>query len=463
MLKRMIALGGCLLCVSLTLAAQKTYTIREGDTLGAIAIKFGVSESALLRANGLNDPHRLSIGQKLAIPAPEGAPSQNSSSSSSASSYTVVKGDTDWSISRKLGISVARLHELNPGVKWSALQIGAKLNVGGSVASKPAEKPAAKPQASAEGSYTVVSGDNDWVISQKLGIAVATLHNLNPGQDWTKLQIGQKLQVPGAPKPAANKPEPKKEATKPKPQSSKVAIVTANVANIRKEPSESAERVTQVNEGRHASILETRDGWYKLLFPGGTAGWIKSDLVTLSDEPPVAVAKKPEAKPAKGELAVASLLDTARSFKGTRYRYGGMSRSGVDCSGFVSLVFRKHGVKLPRTSYEQSRTGSAVSRENLKAGDLVFFKTRGSSRVNHVGIYIGNSEFIHASSGKGRVRVDTLSEGYYKTRYAGARRVANMQKLQTVLIDLEKNLEIDPEGEDLDPESLDEAEVQAQA
>jgi cell wall-associated NlpC family hydrolase len=117
-----------------------------------------------------------------------------------------------------------------------------------------------------------------------------------------------------------------------------------------------------------------------------------------------------------------SLMDKASSFLGVRYRYGAASRSATDCSGFTTQVFKSQGVKLPRTAREQSSRGQKVSRGELKAGDLVFFNTRGS-RVSHVGIYKGNGKFIHASSGGGKVMESSLDEGYYKRRFAGARRV----------------------------------------
>jgi cell wall-associated NlpC family hydrolase len=116
-----------------------------------------------------------------------------------------------------------------------------------------------------------------------------------------------------------------------------------------------------------------------------------------------------------------AIIKTAEQQKGVRYVWGGTSRSGFDCSGFVRFVFSKHNIKLPRTSIEQWRVGKNISRSNKAPGDLVFFKTR-NARVSHVGIYKGENAFIHASSGGGKIRVDKI-EGYYASRYAGARRV----------------------------------------
>lgn len=133
---------------------------------------------------------------------------------------------------------------------------------------------------------------------------------------------------------------------------------------------------------------------------------------------------RPVQRVASNSAPPSGLLGTARTYLGTRYRWGGTSRStGVDCSGFTSSVFKKNGVSIPRTSREQATVGKAVSKSSLQKGDLVFFRTRGS-RISHVGIYVGNNKFIHASSGRGRVRTDSL-DGYYARRYAGARRVGS--------------------------------------
>jgi hypothetical protein len=111
------------------------------------------------------------------------------------------------------------------------------------------------------------------------------------------------------------------------------------------------------------------------------------------------------------------------SFLGTPYRYGGTSRRGMDCSGFVVVVFRKlNGAALPRSSRRQRRLGKPVSRNRAKAGDLVFFRGGVFNLVNHVGIYMGDGEFAHASSSKGVVYTD-LDDEYFGPRFAGFRRL----------------------------------------
>ncbi|WP_242826180.1 C40 family peptidase [Caloramator sp. ALD01] len=124
-------------------------------------------------------------------------------------------------------------------------------------------------------------------------------------------------------------------------------------------------------------------------------------------------------------LAVGNLEeveDIAKSLLGVRYVYGGTSTSGLDCSGFVQYVYKQLGVILPRTASQQARVGLAVSKDNLRKGDLVFFETV-SSGISHVGIYLGDGKFIHASSTKKGVTISSLDSGYYSERYRGAVRI----------------------------------------
>jgi cell wall-associated NlpC family hydrolase len=114
----------------------------------------------------------------------------------------------------------------------------------------------------------------------------------------------------------------------------------------------------------------------------------------------------------------------ALSYRGVPYRFGGQSRKGIDCSALIQSAFKKWGILLPRTSVAQHQQGVAVPREQMKSGDLVFFKNTYRHGISHVGIYIGNNKFVHASSGKNQVTVSSLDNVYYRNHWAGARRVA---------------------------------------
>ncbi|MBE2934227.1 hydrolase Nlp/P60 [Anoxybacillus flavithermus] len=115
------------------------------------------------------------------------------------------------------------------------------------------------------------------------------------------------------------------------------------------------------------------------------------------------------------------LIPLAKKYVGVPYQFGGSSEKGFDCSGFTRHVMSRLGVTLARTTAEQYKQGSAVKKEDLRVGDLVFFETY-KKGPSHAGIYIGDNEFIHASSSKG-IAVSSLDDSYYKKRYIGARRV----------------------------------------
>jgi len=116
------------------------------------------------------------------------------------------------------------------------------------------------------------------------------------------------------------------------------------------------------------------------------------------------------------------ILQKAKSYYGVPYVWGGTSPSGFDCSGFTHYVMLKNNIIIPRTASAQYNSGYWVSKSNLRKGDLVFFTTY-KSGPSHVGIYIGNNQFIHASSGAGKVTISNLNSSYYAQRYLGAKRV----------------------------------------
>ncbi|MCF6463666.1 C40 family peptidase [Clostridium sp. Cult1] len=119
-----------------------------------------------------------------------------------------------------------------------------------------------------------------------------------------------------------------------------------------------------------------------------------------------------------------SIIDTAKKYIGTPYRYSGTTPNGFDCSGFVQFVYSQHGITVPRTSIEQASAGKKVSKENLEIGDLVVFHGTYRSGPSHTGIYIGNGDFIHSSSSRSKgVTISNLSSGYYSNHFSYGRRV----------------------------------------
>jgi lipoprotein Spr len=115
------------------------------------------------------------------------------------------------------------------------------------------------------------------------------------------------------------------------------------------------------------------------------------------------------------------LMDQYANWKGVRYRLGGDTKRGIDCSAFVQRTFREQfGLELPRSTWEQQETGKSINRGQLRTGDLVLFRAGSTGR--HVGIYIGNNQFVHASTSSG-VTISSMNEPYWNKRYNEARRV----------------------------------------
>jgi cell wall-associated NlpC family hydrolase len=120
-----------------------------------------------------------------------------------------------------------------------------------------------------------------------------------------------------------------------------------------------------------------------------------------------------------------TLIEDAKYFKGGRYIWGGTTPNGFDCSGYVQYLYKKHQINLPRTAWAQSKKGIAISTNNLQKGDLLFFltdKKRGIP-ITHVGIYLGNGNFIHAASKKKGIIISPLFSGHYADTFVLAKRV----------------------------------------
>lgn len=132
----------------------------------------------------------------------------------------------------------------------------------------------------------------------------------------------------------------------------------------------------------------------------------------------------------KPNLQVKRMLDRANQLVGTPYVFGGTSvRGGFDCSGFVVYLFRHSAdIHLPRTTRSLMDVGSALERQNLRPGDLVFFNRNGGGRVQHVGLYLGSGRFIHSPRKGKAIRVDSLSNKYWDNSYLAARRVNGLYR-----------------------------------
>jgi cell wall-associated NlpC family hydrolase len=144
----------------------------------------------------------------------------------------------------------------------------------------------------------------------------------------------------------------------------------------------------------------------------------------LAEEEPPLQLQESQTLFQRASSSLEQTLDRALDLIGIRYRRGGSTpESGFDCSGFVSHVFREGlGLYLPRSAREMSRTGEPVAKDQLQPGDLVFFNTMRRT-FSHVGIYLGDSQFLHAPRTGGRVRIEDMRERYWVKRFNGARRL----------------------------------------
>ncbi len=389
-------------------------------------------------------------------------------SASFGNTYTIKAGDTVEKIARKTGVSASEIRKANPGLSETRLQIGKEIRLSSSQRSTSGRSSAGS------GNYTVRSGDNNWDLAKRYGISVAELSRMNGGRDLTRIRPGDKIRVP-APKTVAKAPaKVVRQSTMTKAVAkfkSTYVRVSGDDVRVRSNPTTDSSRLGSVDARDYGKVLRQQGEWLYVQF-NDVAGWIRKDLVkgisaaevarlqaevarrststevvALSNKSEEASQKKSEPKkdePKKRNVksggSADRLIDNAKELLGTRYVWGGTSRGGFDCSGFVGYVMRKAGINLPRTSSEQATRGTFVARASLQRGDLVFFNTRGS-RISHVGIFIGNGQFIHASSGSGRVRINYLNEKYYSSRYVTGRRVGNFDDVSRAVEDVRRVLE----------------------
>ena len=189
---------------------------------------------------------------------------------------------------------------------------------------------------------------------------------------------------------------------------SAIAVASADALNIREQPSTEAEVVTQVAQGETLDIAEImNNGWVKVYLDNEEV-YVSADYVEVKSDLNTAITMT-ELMYGEGVSDVrVELCQYAKQFLGNPYVWGGTSLTkGADCSGFVQSIFKKYGVSLPRTSRVQANAGTQISAGELKAGDLIFYAKGGT--VNHVAIYIGGGQVIHASNPKSGIKINNYN------------------------------------------------------
>ena len=199
-------------------------------------------------------------------------------------------------------------------------------------------------------------------------------------------------------------------------------VINGDDVNVREGAGKDYGVICQVGKGEKIEILEKTSEWYHIKTTNGVSGWVYSTYVSAGSM----LASRGETTDSDTSNQRAEIVSYAKDLLGIRYVYGGSSPSGFDCSGFVCYVFNHFGIKLNRVACDQATQGTKVSKSNLQPGDLVFFDTNGGmNKINHVGIYIGNDRFIHASSGSSakKVVISDINSGFYNGCYMTGRRV----------------------------------------
>ena len=393
-----------------------TYQVQAGDNLYRIAERLGIAVETLTWRNGLTSKSILQIGQTLRVPADAPGLPQIA--------RTAVKATQQ----------VAAVMPTRTVAKAQPPQLAAQLVTLTDINVQPtALIPPTKPGDEAQVPEAV------WVTESRVrlrtgpSMQAASLKVVTCGQMlkvtgksgmWWRVELsnGQTAYVAGwvvgRQAPGGPAVEAEEDDERGADEMVTVMYVAQPKVTARFEPSAGAEVVAEVTKGTRVSVVDVDDEWILGRFDNGNTGWL-----------PRAVLKRPSTGGGEAQVSHSvrgdGLVQTALSYVGLPYVRGGTSRSGVDCSGLVYAVCRQHGISLPRTSRDQWGHGNAVGRGNLRPGDIVFFKNTYRAGISHVGIYVGNNQFVHAVRPGRGVQVSSLNEGYYTNRWAGAFRVTN--------------------------------------
>ncbi len=399
-------------------SVARTYVIKSGDTLSGIAHKHNTTIAKMRVANNLKQGQILKLGQALKIPDNSYAQSTQKKeiklakadtnrqdkklvqkTNQKSTTYVIKSGDTLSSIAHKYNTTIAKIREANGFKKGQILKLGKVLKMPGNsyvqttkLAQQTNQKLIKKPSIAA--TYVIKSGDTLSNIARKHNTTIAKVREANGLKKGQILKLGKVLKMP----------------VNSYAQSTEKKKIKVAKADTNRQDKKLVNALMKI-ESKKLATVEVR----------------KDQKISLGD---IFFGKKPkdqkdkEAKTGKS----AKITKLAKNELGKKYVWGAVGEKNTfDCSGLTTYVCKKNGICIPRRAIAQSKYGKPVKRDNLKPGDLVFFDTskRRKGYVNHVGIYIGNNNFIHASSAKKKVVITSLDKTFYDQRYKGARRVAS--------------------------------------
>ncbi len=276
--------------------------------------------------------------------------------------------------------------------------------------------------------YQVCPGDTVENVATRYGVTADRIRALNGLSASDQLAPGQSLVIvlPSRPKiyeePKVQAPAVPEQPAVPAPQTGasgpRYASITKNCSVTSAIPPARGVTYYQLDPGMRIIVNGQKDGYVGVIMLDGSTGWIPGTAVQVSEELVPADAMQRMLVNAQTESGV---VKDALAYMGTPYRLGGKLPRDVDCSLLVQTVFAKHGIRLPRTAAEQCEVGRPVNVNELQAGDRLYF-TNKSGRISHTALYIGNTQFVHASSNRGCVAVDSLSDPHYWAMFYAARR-----------------------------------------
>ncbi|PKB15773.1 LysM peptidoglycan-binding domain-containing protein [Flavobacterium sp. 5] len=439
------------------------HTIVKGETISSIAQKYNVSIASIYKLNP-KAKKTLHLNQVLVIPNSE-SKKENSTESlvseqTTEVTHEVLAKETLYGITKQFKTTKELLYKANPKLETEGLKIGQTIIVPSSLSQKEivslsntkVEEVAEMP---APLTHQVKAKESLYVIAKEYGITLKELQNANPNIGKKGLSIGQVISIPSNGKLKENEAVVDNESLKEKEVpvaeiKATVPVVDINTSKEIKTDSESqtAEIIHVVLtketkygiakkygitvadlEKQNPSIQQKLDVGAKLTIqvPNTTVEKVivKEEMTTVSqvEKPQDSISVR---LPIANQDLIEKLIQEASDKIGTRYRSGGTTTAGFDCSGLMCSTFGAFDIKLPRSSIEQSSFGEKIDDENVQKGDLIFFRTNGRSHINHVGMVIevgeGEIKFIHSSTHSG-VIVSSTKEPYYHKNFAQVNRV----------------------------------------
>ncbi|EIA08884.1 peptidoglycan endopeptidase [Flavobacterium frigoris] len=459
---------------SVSAFSQEKYTkhiVSKGENISKIAEKYHVKPSAIFE---LNPDAKNGINYKSVLLIPNTNLKSQKASTDIVTTYpskkhSVLPKETLYGIAKQYGVTVEDLQKINPTLGKSGLRNGQKINIPGTESDQKAVASVVEPlksnqevTVSSQTNVTkeistesvvreILPNETKYAIAREYGITVADLDKANPILETEALQIGQKITIPvkeenNTKTVVANVETKKENATvaenKITPKTETSVIEAEVIENkivettfIRKVLPKETKYAIAKEYGISVKELERQNPKIAKSLPIGYKLSIRSPKLVLTEEAKQEYAKNNEPefvgpsynlKSFHGTDFLDQLVSTASENIGTRYRTGGTTKEGFDCSGLMCTTFGTFDIQLPRTSIEQSRYGVKVSNEEAQKGDLIFFKTNGRRQINHVGMVVevndGDIKFIHASVGGG-VIISSIKERYYSKKVSQINRV----------------------------------------